>query len=288
MTVLLSLLCALTFHSLLPGNCSVSAPERTAAVVIPARLGSRRFPRKILARETGKYLIQHVWERVVDCPGISNVVIATDSEEILEACAGFGAQARMTSAEHRSGTDRVAEVAENLSEELIVNVQGDEPYISHTDIGTLLGLFEVSEAEPGAAGATVMATLAAERTDPEGFNDSNIVKAVVSVDGRALYFSRSAVPQACAEESGDEVEWLQHIGVYAYTREFLLRFAALEPTALERRERLEQLRALDHGYTIRIGKARGQHLGIDTEEEYTRFVEEEKGRREDVPASRGP
>lgn len=259
------------------------APRRTAAVVIPARLGSRRFPRKILARETGKYLIQHVWERVVDCPGISNVVIATDSEEILEACAGFGAQARMTSAEHRSGTDRVAEVAENLSEEIIVNVQGDEPYISHADIKTLLGLFDVSAPGAEGPGETVMATLGVVRTDADGFNDPNIVKAVMSVDGRALYFSRAAVPQASPEEARAGVEWLQHIGVYAYTREFLLRFAALEPTVLERRERLEQLRALEHGYTIRIGKARGEHLGIDTQEEYTRFVEEENRRREDIP-----
>ena len=264
------------------------APDRTAAVVIPARLGSRRFPRKILARQTGKYLIQHVWERVVDCPGISKVVIATDSEEILEACAGFGAEAQMTSAEHRSGTDRVAEVAENLSEEIIINVQGDEPYISHTDIETLLGLFEGQGEGAGEQPGTVMATLGAGRSDLEGFKDPNIVKAVVSVAGKALYFSRSPVPQAPAGEAGEGVEWVQHIGVYAYTREFLLHFSRLEPTALERRERLEQLRALDNGYTIRIGKAAGEHMGIDTEEEYTRFVEEERRRSEDIAVSNEP
>ena len=261
------------------------APDRTAAVVIPARLGSRRFPRKILACQTGKYLIQHVWERVVDCPGISKVVIATDSEEILEACAGFGAEAQMTSAEHRSGTDRVAEVAENLSEEIIINVQGDEPYISHTDIETLLGLFEGPESEAGQQPGTVMATLGAGRSDLEGFNDPNIVKAVVSADRKALYFSRAPVPQAPA---GEAVEWVQHIGVYAYTRDFLLHFSRLEPTALEGRERLEQLRALDNGYVIRIGKAAGQHMGIDTEEEYTRFVEEERRRSEDITVSKDP
>ncbi len=264
------------------------APDRTAAVVIPARLGSRRFPRKILARRTGKYLIQHVWERVVDCPGISRVVIATDSEEILEACAGFGAEAQMTSAEHRSGTDRVAEVAENLSEDIIINVQGDEPYISHTDIETLLGLFEGPGAGSEEQGATLMATLGAARTDLVGFKDPNIVKAVVSADGRALYFSRSAVPQAPEGEAGEGVEWVQHIGVYAYTRDFLLHFSRLEPTALEGRERLEQLRALDNGYTIRIGKAAGEHMGIDTEEEYTRFVEEERRRSEDIAVPEEP
>ncbi len=268
----------------------MSASERTAAVVIPARLGSRRFPRKILARETGKYLIQHVWERVVDCPRISRVVIATDSEEIVEACASFGAEARMTSAEHRSGTDRVAELAENLDEDIIVNVQGDEPYISHTDILALLELFDGSAAGDGQGAGTVMATLVAERRDSAGFHDPNVVKAVVSADGRALYFSRAPVPLAflaSSEEGAGPVDWLQHIGIYAYTREFLLCFAGLEPTALERREKLEQLRALENGYTIRIGKAQGQHMGIDTEEEYTRFVEEEKRRKEGGSISEG-
>lgn len=268
----------------------MSASERTAAVVIPARLGSRRFPRKILARETGKYLIQHVWERVVDCPRVSRVLIATDSEEIVEACASFGAEARMTSAEHRSGTDRVAELAENLDEDIIVNVQGDEPYISHTDILTLLELFDGPASGDGQGAGTVMATLAAERRDSAGFHDPNVVKAVVSADGRALYFSRAPVPlalPASSEEGAGPVDWLQHIGIYAYTREFLLCFAGLEPTALERREKLEQLRALENGYTIRIGKAQGQHLGIDTEEEYTRFVEEEKRRKEGGAISEG-
>jgi len=215
------------------------------------------------------------------------VVIATDSEEIVEACTSFGAEARMTSAGHRSGTDRVAELAENLDEDIIVNVQGDEPYISHTDILALLELFDGSAAGDGQGVGTVMATLAAERRDSEGLHDPNVVKAVVSIDGRALYFSRAPVPPAPAEQGDGPVDWLQHIGIYAYTREFLLRFAGLEPTALERREKLEQLRALENGYTIRIGKAQGQHMGIDTEEEYTRFVEEEKRRKEDGPISEG-
>ena len=133
-----------------------------------------------------------------------------------------------------------------------------------------------------------MATLGAARTDLVGFKDPNIVKAVVSADGRALYFSRSAVPQAPEGEAGEGVEWVQHIGVYAYTRDFLLHFSRLEPTALEGRERLEQLRALDNGYTIRIGKAAGEHMGIDTEEEYTRFVEEERRRSEDIAVPEEP
>ena len=193
----------------------------------------------------------------------------------------------MTSAGHRSGTDRVAELAENLDEDIIVNVQGDEPYISHTDILALLELFDGSAAGDGQGVGTGMATLAAERRDSEGLHDPNVVKAVVSIDGRALYFSRAPVPPAPAEQGDGPVDWLQHIGIYAYTREFLFRFAGLEPTALERREKREQLRALENGYTIRIGKAQGQHVGIDTEEEYTRFVEEEKRRKEDGPISEG-
>ena len=111
-------------------------------MVIPARLGSRRFPRKVLARETGKYLVEHVWERVRDCPAVSRVIIATDSDEVLDACRSFGADARRTSEDHRSGTDRVAEVAQGLDEDIVINVQGDEPFISHQDLETLLALFD--------------------------------------------------------------------------------------------------------------------------------------------------
>jgi 3-deoxy-manno-octulosonate cytidylyltransferase (CMP-KDO synthetase) len=265
----------------------LSSASRKAAVVIPARLGSRRFPRKVLARETGKYLIEHVWERVAGCAAVARVLIATDSDEVLAACRSFGAEVRMTSASHRSGTDRVAEVARQLDEDIVVNVQGDEPYISHQDIERLLALFDPPAVAGGGAGdrraaaPVVMSTLAARRRDMAGFRDPNVVKAVVSRDGWALYFSRSPVPHV---DRADDLEWWQHIGIYAYERGFLERFAALEPTPLEKRERLEQLRALEHGYAIRIGEAVGRHLGIDTEEEYKRFVAEESKRRGTVRA----
>jgi len=238
--------------------------------VIPARLGSQRFPRKVLARETGKYLVEHVWERIADCAAISRVIIATDSDEVLEACRSFGADARMTSESHRSGTDRVAEVAESLDEDIIINVQGDEPYISHEDLERLLALFP----EDGVEGAerVVMTTLASKRNDLAGFRDPNIVKAVIGKDDSALYFTRAPAPFS-PEKDG---EWWQHIGIYAFRRDFLLRYASLEPTPLEVRERLEQLRALEHGYSIRVGEAAGEHLGIDTPEEYERFVAEAK------------
>jgi 3-deoxy-manno-octulosonate cytidylyltransferase (CMP-KDO synthetase) len=259
----------------------IPGERRTAAVVIPARLGARRFPRKVLARETGKYLVEHVWERVVDFPGsagvsITRVVIATDSDEVYEAARSFGAQVCMTSPEHLSGTDRVAEVARELDDTFVINVQGDEPLIAHEDLGLLLDLFEKrSEGEEAEGEETVMTTLATPRSDREGFRDPNIVKAVIGRGHRALYFSRSPVPYAAetgVEDAGQR--WWQHIGIYAYRRDFLLRFASLEPTTLEKRERLEQLRALDHGYAIRVGETHARHLGIDTEAEYRRFVEE--------------
>lgn len=271
------------------------------AVIIPARLGSRRFPRKVLARDTGKYLVEHVHERVVGCPGVNDVFVATDSAEVFDACRSFGARGVMTSAEHASGTDRVAEVARGLDHDVVINVQGDEPLIAHEDIHTLVKLLE--EGDPGTSGArgeqVLMGTLVARRTDREGFEDPNIVKAVVDPRGWALYFSRSPVPYpplsqapqlpfpgkpvrgACgAGESrspaaGEEgPEWFQHIGIYAYRREFLLALSTLPPTPLERRERLEQLRVLENGYRIRVGLSTSRHLGIDTQEEYAAFVAE--------------
>jgi len=233
------------------------------AVVIPARLGSKRFPRKVLARATGKYLVEHVHERVQGCPGVERVIIATDSLEVQDACRSFGAEVAMTSADHVSGTDRVAEVAGSLPHDIVINVQGDEPLIEHDDLLRLRDLFQANVS---------MTTLAASRRDPEGFADPNIVKAVVAEDGHALYFSRSPVPYAAP--GAREVEWLQHIGVYGYRREFLLRLSRLPPTALEKRERLEQLRALENGFRIRVGITPHRHLGIDTEEEYRRFAGE--------------
>jgi 3-deoxy-manno-octulosonate cytidylyltransferase (CMP-KDO synthetase) len=247
------------------------------AAVIPARLSSRRFPRKVLARDTGKYLVEHVHERIVGCPGIDRVIIATDNREVQEAGKSFGAEVILTSADHLSGTDRVAEVAQALAHDVIINVQGDEPYISHEDLTTLMSLFrEPAAVSPARPREVVMSTLVVERSDREGFGDPNIVKAVVGKDGYALYFSRSPVPfhEAAAGAGGASLSWFQHIGIYAYRREFLLQLATLPPTALEKRERLEQLRVLENGYVIRVGRSEHAHLGIDTPEEYRTFVEE--------------
>jgi 3-deoxy-manno-octulosonate cytidylyltransferase (CMP-KDO synthetase) len=229
----------------------------------------------VLARDTGKYLVEHVHDRVSGCPGVDRVIIATDSAEVLEAAMSFGAEAVLTSPAHASGTDRVAEVARGLDHEVIINVQGDEPLIEHDDLVTLRRLFE--EPAGGPAGREVtMATLAVRRFDREGFLDPNVVKVAVAANGDALYFSRAPIPHApgLSQATAPAVEWLQHVGIYAYRREFLLRLASLSPTPLERRERLEQLRVLENGYSIRVGLTAHRHLGIDTEEEYRRFVEE--------------
>lgn len=274
-----------------PPSEGAAVPGLKVAVVIPARLGSTRFPRKVLARDTGKYLVEHVHERVKGCPGIDAVVIATDSDEVLRACRSFGAEAVLTSPDHASGTDRVAEVARGLTHGVIINVQGDEPLIAHADLEALVRLFHPpggGRAPGDPCASTCMATLVAEREDLEGFLDPNIVKAVVAADGHALYFSRAPVPydrdgrpaahvagRGPEEPKGGTVRpWYQHIGIYAYRRDFLLELAKLSPTPLERREKLEQLRVLEHGYRIRVDRTHTRHLGIDTEEEYRKFVAE--------------
>ena len=242
------------------------------AAVIPARLESRRFPRKVLARDTGKFLFEHVYERVVGCAGIDLVRVATDSGEVLDAGRSFGADIVMTSSEHVSGTDRVAEVAADLDHDVVINVQGDEPFVEHADLLKLVSLFDSGAAD---GDEVVMTTLATARTDVEGFRDPNIVKVVIGTRGNALYFSRSPVPHSDAlSRAGDGVEWLQHIGIYAYRRSFLLRLSKLPPTELEKRERLEQLRVLENGYTLQVGMTENRHIGVDTEEEYRQFVGE--------------
>jgi len=250
---------------------NVAGGRKRAAVVIPARLVSHRFPRKVLARETGKYLIQHVWEGVVGTPEVERVIIATDSEEVLEAARSFGAEARLTSPSHISGTDRVAEVARDLSQGIIINVQGDEPMIRKEDVSRIITLFE------GAGEDVVMTTLAVDRQDREGHRNPNNVKVVRDLRGRAVYFSRSPIPWR-REVAGQESEsWLHHVGIYGYRRDFLLQFANLQPGKLEKIEKLEQLRVLEHGFRIQVGLTPHRYEGIDTVEEYEKFVLECRG-----------
>lgn len=222
-----------------------------------------RFPGKPLADQTGKFLIQHVYEQVAAAERVSRVLVATDDQRIFDAVASFGGQAVMTRDDHPSGTDRLAEVAGGLDDELIVNVQGDEPEIPPGDVDLLVGLL--------ADGECPMATLACAYPDDEPIENPNLVKVVLDARGRALYFSRSPIPHL--REAGDTVQYLLHRGIYAYRRDFLLQFAAMAPGRLEKIERLEQLRVLENGYDIAVGVAGASPAGIDTPQQYEQFVQ---------------
>jgi len=240
----------------------------SAVAVIPARYASSRFPGKPLARATGKYLIQHVYERVAQARGIDRVIVATDDERIGEAVGTFGAECFFTSPDHPSGTDRVAEVARQLKCDFVVNVQGDEPEIEPAAVEILLGTLGDS-AHPMATLACSFANLRRQGIEADP-SDPNRVK-VVCVGGRALYFSRSLIPYPRNDASGFGGPYL-HLGTYAYRRDFLLTLAELPPTQLERIEGLEQLRAIEHGYGIAVGSVERAAAGIDTPEDYAAFV----------------
>ncbi|HVK09510.1 MAG TPA: 3-deoxy-manno-octulosonate cytidylyltransferase [Gemmataceae bacterium] len=238
------------------------------AVVIPARFASSRLPGKPLLRDTGKYLIQHVYEQASAAKAASLVVVATDDDRIRTAVEGFGGNVVMTRADHPSGTDRVAEVAAGIGAHVVVNVQGDEPQL---DPGAIDLLVELLAGDPGSD----MATLATPLPDRESYLSPNVVKVVCDDRGRALYFSRSPIPMA---REGDPdlaarpARYLQHLGVYAYRRAFLLKLATLPPHPLEEAEKLEQLRVLGSGGTIQVGQVAHAHRGVDTPADYAAFV----------------
>lgn len=240
-----------------------------ATVIIPARFGSTRFPAKILASETGMPLVQHVVEQVRKCRLVRQTIVATDDRRIADALRPFGTEVRMTSPAHQSGTDRIAEVAQLLPDEIIVNVQGDEPEIEPAIVDALIDRLQTSEddmataATPFAAGADV--------------NNPNLVKVVMTVDGRAIYFSRSPIP--FRRDSAIELPNYLHLGIYAYRREFLLQFSSWRPTPLEQAEKLEQLRALEHGRSIFVLKVHRATHGIDTAEQYAEFVQRFRSNR---------
>ena len=235
-------------------------------VCIPARYASARFPGKVLARDTGKYLIQHTWEQARQAKLPERVVIAADDPKIVEAARTFGAECVLTSPKHNSGTDRIAEAVGRTDAEIVINVQGDEPQIDPDSIDYLARLLLDSPEAP-------MATLAAGFASREQIADPNVVKVVVDANGRAIYFSRSVIPYDREHSGvGDVGRYLRHIGIYAYRREFLLRITALPQTPLEKLEKLEQLRAIENGFAILVGKVEHICEGIDTPEQYAAFV----------------
>ena len=243
-----------------------------ATVIIPARYESTRLPGKAIleaAREvTGKYLVQHVYERAAQAPSVSEVIVATDDSRILAAVQGFGGVALMTSAAHRNGTERIAEVAAKLDVPIIVNVQGDEPQIEPDQVEQVIQLLVEDE-------SAVMGTLAHGIDSEAAWRDPAAVKVVVDDAGYALYFSRSPIPFV-----RDSDDWLadaplpplRHLGIYSYRREFLLRYVALPASPLEKAEKLEQLRALSAGYKIKVGITEHPCIGIDTPEDLERWL----------------
>lgn len=249
-------------------------PPSTATAVIPARYASTRFPGKMLADATGRPLVCHVVEAVLRARLIGEVIVATDDDRIAAAASRAGAQAVMTRGDHLNGTSRIAEVVETHGERLadrIVNVQGDEPEIDPALIDLLV---ERLDGDPDVE----MATLASPFVPGENVADPNITKVVCDVEGRALYFSRTAIP---FDRDGVGVTVLKHAGLYAYRTPFVLRYARWPPTPLEAAEKLEQLRVLEHGCRIAVATAAIQHHGIDTPEQYAEFVARFRGQQGD-------
>jgi 3-deoxy-manno-octulosonate cytidylyltransferase (CMP-KDO synthetase) len=226
------------------------------AVVIPARFASTRLPGKPLLLLAGKPLIQHVWERCIEARGIDEVIVATDDMRIAEAAFAFGAEVAMTSPKHRSGTDRVAEVATKLrGVSHVINVQGDEPLVDPALVSRLAATLRKDRSIP-------MITASVAFGPDEDVGNSNAVKVVTSRDGNALYFSRSLIPYLRGD--GLRPAWQRHLGIYGYTTKFLLQFVKWKPSALELAESLEQLRALENGARIRVLPTRRAALGVDT------------------------
>ncbi len=222
--------------------------------MIPARFTSRRFAGKPLALLGGKPLVQHVYERACACKLLERVVVATDDDRIRRAVAAFGGHVAMTSPAHLSGTDRVAEVAATSSAGIVVNIQGDEPFVNAAVLEQVVRPLLAVEAAP-------MATLCKRIGDATVLRDPNVVKVVVDRSGHALYFSRSPIPYS--GRTPDSAAW-EHVGIYSYRRDFLLGFSRLEPTALEAVEGLEQLRALEHGHRIRVVQTT-DHVGVSVD-----------------------
>jgi len=240
-------------------------------IVIPARLASTRLPRKLLLAETGKPLVRHTYEAALQAARPVGVCGATDHPEIYRAVRAFGGHAEMTDPAAASGTDRVAEVARRMPEiDVFVNLQGDEPDLAGQTIDRVI---ELLEEHPEA----VMATLATPIRRRAQLDDPACVKVVFDAAGRALYFSRSAIPHARSWDDellrADPPHFYQHVGLYAYRRDFLLALAGMPESPLEKLEKLEQLRALEAGCTIAVGVVDEPTFGIDTAEDYRVFVE---------------
>ncbi|TKJ39432.1 MAG: 3-deoxy-manno-octulosonate cytidylyltransferase [Planctomycetes bacterium B3_Pla] len=263
----------------------VKALRLKVIAVIPARYSSTRFAGKVLAKDTGKFLIQHTYEQACLAKLPEKVIIAADDEKVVAAAKTFDAECVLTSPDHQSGTDRIAEAVADMDVEIVVNLQGDEPEIDPGNIDYLARLLMDNPDCP-------MATLSADFQTAGQVADPNIVKVIVArgdaaardegrgtrdETGRAIYFSRSPIPYDREEAGvGNVRQYLRHLGIYAYRKQFLLEITTLPQTPLEKIEKLEQLRAIENGYPILVGKVQHTCDGIDTPEQYAEFVKRYK------------
>jgi 3-deoxy-manno-octulosonate cytidylyltransferase (CMP-KDO synthetase) len=231
--------------------------KRRTMGVIPARFASSRFEGKVIALIAGKPMIQHVWQRAKQCQLLDDVIIACDDERVMKVAQSFNAHVVMTSVHHQSGSDRLREVIQDLSADVVVNIQGDEPLINPLIIDTLVRVLHDDPTCP-------MATVIKKINHLEEIHNPNVVKVVVDHHGYALYFSRATIPFNRDQQS---VTYLKHLGLYAYQKDFLLQFPTLPTSSLENIERLEQLRVLEAGYKIKTILTDQETIGVDHPED---------------------
>ena len=240
--------------------------------VIPARLASMRLPRKMLREINGRPLPLWVYDAVRKCSHLDDVILATDSAEILEVCQKHGCNARMTSDKHRSGTERVHEISESVAADVYINVQGDEPMVRSEQIDTIIHLMGAAPAtndswRSGIAAREVMVGTLKTPAKPQDIANPNAVKVVTDFNGKALYFSRATIPH---DRDLSCPKYFKHLGIYAYRKAALDQFVALPESSLERAERLEQLRFLENGIPIYAAETPFDSIGVDTEEDFER------------------
>jgi 3-deoxy-manno-octulosonate cytidylyltransferase (CMP-KDO synthetase) len=232
-------------------------------VVIPARYGSTRLPGKPLVSLAGQTMVQHVYDRAKSAKSVHEVIVATDDDRIIQAVTSFGGQARMTRHDHRTGTERVAEVAAHVEGDVFVNVQGDEPLLDPAAVDTAI---EALLADP----QTGVATAATPIKTPADIMDPNVVKVVLDFDDNALYFSRAPIPWVRDAKSGIQVRHMKHLGLYVFRRDALLEYPTLPQGELERIEQLEQLRWMENGTKIRVAEVEHDAVSVDVPEDVER------------------
>lgn len=245
-----------------------------AVGIIPARYGSTRFEGKLLADFCGKPVIQHTWENAKKSKSIDDLIVATDDKRIYNVAKGFGANVVYTSIAHKSGSDRLTEVAASIDAKIIVNIQADEPLLVPSMIDDVAGAILKDK-------TLVMATLCHKISNAAQIQDPNVVKVVFDRFGLALYFSRSPIPyeRMGSDDKLQVIDYYKHIGIYAYAKDFLFTFKSLPQSRLEKTEKLEQLRVLENGYRIKVIETKFDTIGIDTPEDLEKAIETIKGRQ---------